>query len=125
MVYAHGYLDFGLVADGHRGVPERLPVAVGRLLFRGPERRPVVEVEDRDVREPVLEGCEGPRTARLVGEAPTGCPEQRHGRDRVEVEVFDRQIHVGGPWLAVEQDREVVGRVDLTECQGRPQLWVS
>jgi hypothetical protein len=73
----------------------------------------------------VLEGREGRRTTRLVGESRTSDPEQRHGRDRVEVEVFDRQVHVGGLWLAVEQNREVVGRVDLTECQGGPQLWVS
>src|SRR5919107_1245066 len=117
MVCAHGYLDFGLVADGHGGVPERLPVAVGRLLFRGPERRPVVQVEDRDARGPLLEGREGRRTARLVGETGACYPEERRGRDRFEVEVLDRQVHVRGSWLAVEQEREVIGGVDLTECQ--------
>ena len=61
----------------------------------------------------MLERGERRRAARLVGEACARDPEQRSGGDPVEVQIFDRHVHVGGLGLAVEQDREVVWWVDL------------
>src|SRR5919107_290450 len=112
------YSNLGLVADGNGGLPQRLPVTVARLLFRVPERRPEIEVEDRNARGAPLQRCQRRGAARFVGEPRARDPEQEYRRDRVKVEVFDRQVHIGGLRLAVEQDREVVWRVDLTERQG-------
>jgi hypothetical protein len=112
------YSNLGLVADSNGGLPQRLPVTVARLLFRVPERRPEIEVEDRNARGAPLQRCQRRGAARFVGEPRARDPEQGYRRDRVKVEVFDRQVHIGGLRLAVEQDREVVWRVDLTERQG-------
>lgn len=63
--------------------------------------------------------------ARLLGEPCPGNPEQRRLPNRVMVEVGGQEVHVRGLWLTVEEQREVVGRMNLAEHDWRPQFRVG
>ena len=91
-----------------------------------PEVVAVVEVVDCEVaaRSRVQRG-EGRRAARLVGQARAAGPEDRRRRDRTEVELVARDVHVGRLRLAVEEHREIVRRKDLAEDDRRAQLRVG
>ena len=56
---------------------------------------------------------------RLLRETRARDPEERHLRDRLQVQILDVDVYVGGIRLSVEEQREVVGREDLAEGQGR------
>ena len=85
----------------------------------------MIEVVDRDPVTAYRQRGERRGPARLVGEARAGRPEERGARDEVEVEVGRRQIHVRRLRLPVEEERETVRRVDLTEDERRAQLRVG
>ena len=89
----------------------------------GPEHRAVVEVVDRHPRRPraLLQRRERRGAARLGRQPGPGRPEHARLADRVEVELVRRHGHVGRLRLAVEQQREVVGREDLAEHDRRAQ----
>jgi hypothetical protein len=109
--------DLDLVAVAHRDgrVRERRPRLAAGLVGVGPEHRPVVEVVDRDPLAAGRERGERRRPARLGRQPGAGRPEHARGADRVEVELVGREREVGRRRLAVEEQREVVGRVDLAE----------
>ena len=65
------------------------------------------------------------RAAGLLAEAGAGHPQDPGVADRVEVQLLDRDLQVRRLRLAVEEQREVVGRVDLAERQRRAQRGVD
>ena len=118
---ADGDLDLVTVADRHGRVPERLARPPAGLGLVGPEHRPVVEVVDGD--RALASGQRSQRglAARLRGQPGAGGPEHLRGPDRVEVQLARLDRHVRRRRLAVEQQREVVRRVDLAEHHRRAQ----
>ena len=113
------------VADRDGRVAQRLARPAAGLGLVGPEHRPVVEVVDRDrVLARVvarLERGERGAAARLGRQPGARRPEHARGADRVEVELVGRDRHVRRRRLAVEEQREVVRRVDLAEHDRRAQ----
>jgi hypothetical protein len=66
-----------------------------------------------------VQGVEGRGPARLLGEAGDGHPEHARAPYGVEVELVRRDLEVRRLGLAVEVEREVVGREDLAERHRR------
>ena len=109
------------VADRDRRVRERLRGLAGDLA-RLPEHRAVVEVEHRDPPAAAsLQRRERRRAAGLLREPGPGDPEHARRPDRLEVELFGANLEIRRLRLAVEVQREVVGREDLAERQRRVQ----
>src|SRR2546425_5282456 len=80
----------------------------------------MVEVVDRHFAPgPGVERGQRGRAARLVREPGPGCPEHRSRRDRGQIDVFGRDVHVRRLRLAVEEDRKTVRRGDLAEDEWR------
>jgi hypothetical protein len=117
-----------LIADRHRRVAQGLarPPPGRRVVV--PEHRPVIEVVDRDRARCRIgtraQGSERRVAARLRGEPGAGGPQHARGADRVEVELVDSERHVRRGRLAIEEDREIVGRMDLAEHDRRAKCRV-
>jgi hypothetical protein len=74
---------------------------------------------------PAFQRAERRSPAGLVGQAGAGGPEHPRAADGVEIEVLEPKPHVGRRGLAVEQEREVIGRVQLTEDDRRAELGIG
>ena len=116
VVGAHGDAALLEVSDGHRARRDGGAGGAGRLGLVAPELRAVVEVDDRvGAAAAQLPGGGVRRAARLGGQAGEGGPEQpalAHGH---RGDLLGRHPQVGRLRVAVEVEREVVGREDLAE----------
>ena len=123
---ADGDLALLAVADGDGDVLQRALHLLGRGGGRLPEHRAVVQVEDRQ-RAPVPAGL--PRgevctAAWLFGQPGHRRPVQPRRSNGVGVDLAGGDLQVGRAGLAVEVQREVVGREDLAERHRRRVLVV-
>src|SRR6478735_2640457 len=113
---ADRHLALLAVADGDGDVLEGRTHLGARLGGAAPEHRPVVEVEDRVPSA----GPGGPRgevcrTARFLAQPRDRRPVEAGRADRVERQLVGLDEQVGRDRVAVEVEREVVGREDLAE----------